>query len=112
MIALGGLARDEPIGDIERDLLGVARGGIAKTTAAGGFEPDEVAARHALPAFGADRFAGDEADAASRASAAAVAAARRVGDALEIAQHRDRRTGGAAQLDHLAEAAAELSGAA
>src|SRR6202035_2162642 len=33
-------------------------------------------------------------------------------DALEIAQHRDRRALGAAQLDDLAEAAAKLPGAA
>src|SRR5215469_3077581 len=72
MVALGGLARDQPIGDIERDMLGVARGGIAKTAAAGGFEPDEIAAGHALAALGADRVAGDEADATGRAIAAAV----------------------------------------
>src|SRR5215470_17599767 len=112
MIALGGLARDEPVGDVERDLLGLALGGIAEAAAARRLEPNKIAARHALPALGTDRFAGDETDAAGRASATAVAAARRVGDALEIAQHRDRRTVGTAQLDHLAEAAAELSGTA
>src|SRR5215472_4861492 len=112
MIALGGLARDEPIGDIERNLLGIARGGIAEAAAARRLEPDKITARHALPALGTDQFAGDEADAAGRAGAAAVAAARRVGDALEIAQHRDRRTVGAPQLNHLAEPAAVLAGTA
>ena len=42
---------------------------------------------------------------------AALAAAGRIADPLEIAQHRDRRAVGAAQLDDLAEAAAEPPGA-
>ena len=46
---------------------------------------------------------------ARRAGAAAVAAARRIVDALEIAQHRDRRAVGAAQLDDLAEPAADIA---
>src|SRR5205807_7890720 len=60
----------------------------------------------------ADRLARAEGDAAGRALAAAVAAARRVVDALEIAQQRDRRAVGAAQFDHLAEPAAVAPGAA
>ena len=76
VIVLGGIARDQPVGDVERDLLGIAFGGVPETAAARQFEPDEVAARHALPAFGADRLAGNESYPTERALAASVPAAR------------------------------------
>src|SRR5207237_3127779 len=75
-------------------------------------EADEIAAGHGLPALRADRLARAQRDAAGRALATAVTAARRVVDALEIAQQRDRRAVGAAQFDDLAEAAAVAPGAA
>ena len=112
VIALGGFARNEAVGDVERDLLRIAVGGSAKAAATRQFEPDEIPARHALPALGADRSSRDQGDPPGRAGPAAVAAARRIADALEIAQHRDRRAVGAAQFDDLAEAAAEFPGAA
>src|SRR5205823_3120004 len=87
-------------------------GGIAKAAAARQFEPGEIAARHGLPALRADRLARDQRHPAGRAHPAAVAAARRVVDALEIAQERDRRTVGAAELNDLAEPAAEAAGPA
>src|SRR5207237_405416 len=85
VVALGGFARDQPVGDIGRDLVGVARPWVAEAAAARQFEPDEIAARHGLPAFRADRLAGTEGDAAGCPFAAAIAAARRVINALEIA---------------------------
>src|SRR5690349_18690199 len=112
VIALRDLGTDQPVGDIGGDLLGVALGGIAKAAAARQFEPDEIAARDALPSLRADRLAGAEGDPPRRALAAAVPAAGRVVDALEIAQHRNRIAVGAAQLDDLAEPAAIAAGAA
>src|SRR5581483_10209336 len=102
----------EAVGDIGGNLLGVALGGVAEAAAARQFEPDVVAAADRLPPFRADRLAGDQRHAARRSEPAAVAAARRVVDALEIAQHRDRAAIGAAQLDDLPEAAAMAAGAA
>src|SRR6266851_1024003 len=109
VVALGDVAADQPVGDIGGDLLCVALGWVAKAAAARQFEPGEIAARHGLPPLRADRLAGDQRHPAGRAHAAAVAAARRVVDALEIAQERDRRAVGAAQLDDLAEPAAEAA---
>src|SRR5216683_1328025 len=76
------------------------------------FEPGKIAARHGLPSLRADRLAGDQRHPAGRPHPTAVAPARRVVDALEIAQERDRRAVGAAQLDDLAEPAAEAAGSA
>src|SRR5437764_1297345 len=67
---------------------------------------------HGLATLRADRLAGDQRHAAGRAEPATVAAARRVVNALEIAQHRDRHAIRAAQLDDLAEPAAIAAGAA
>src|SRR5271166_2294683 len=112
IVALGDFARNQTVRDIERNLLGIALGRIAEAAAARQFEPDEIAAGDALPAFGADRLAGDEGHPAQGALAAAVAAASGVADPFEIAQHRDRRAVGAAQLDDLTETAAEPAGPA
>src|SRR6516165_1429884 len=112
IVALGRLTRNQPVRYIECHLLGIAIGGFAETAPARQFEPDEIAARYALPALGADRFAGDQGDPACGALAAAVAAPGRVADPLEIAQHRDRRTVGSAQFDNLAETAAVAPGPA
>src|SRR5690242_20699723 len=84
VVAFRRLARDEPVGDIEGDLLGIALASVAEAAAARQFEANEVAARHALPAFGPDRRARDQGDPARRADAAALAAPRRVADPLEI----------------------------
>src|SRR6266576_7210383 len=65
-----------------------------------------------MTAFRADRLAGDEADPTRRTQSAAIAATRRVIDALEIAQQRDRHPVGAPQFDDLAEPAAITPGAA
>src|SRR5205823_9337941 len=51
VVALGGLARNDAVGDIARDLVGIARRRIAEPAAPGQFEPDEIAARHGLPAL-------------------------------------------------------------
>src|SRR5260370_33638621 len=90
----------------------MALGRFAKAAAARQFEPDEAAARDTLRALGADRPSRDQGDLAECAGPAAVAAARRIADALEIAKHRDRRAVGAAQFDDLAEAAAKFPTAA
>src|SRR6516165_7281793 len=70
VVAQRRLARDQPVGDIERHLLGIAFGGIAEPAAARQFEADEIAARDALPALGADRLAGSQGNAAGSTSAA------------------------------------------
>src|SRR5260370_9857496 len=90
----------------------MALGRFAKAAAARQFEPDEVAARGTLPAYGADRPSRDQGDLAGGPGPGAVAAARRIADALEIAKHRDGRAVGTAQFDDLAEAAAEFPSAA
>src|ERR1700732_554798 len=95
------LARDQPVGDVFGDALGVALLGIAEAAAAGQFEPREIPGRYGLASLGADRPSGDERDAPERAHAAAVAPARRIADALEIAQQAARRAVCAAELDHL-----------
>jgi len=48
IVAYCRLAGDQPVGDIERDLLGIALGRIAEAAAARQFEPDEIGAGHAL----------------------------------------------------------------
>src|SRR6516162_1500222 len=112
IVALGRLTRNQPVRHIECHLLGIAIGGVAETAPARQFEADEIAARYALPALGADQFARDQGDPAGGALAATVAAAGWVADPLEIAQHRDRRTVGSAQFDNLAETAAVAPGSA
>src|SRR3984957_19388566 len=102
----GKLGGDQPVRDVERDLVGIARRGIAEPAAARQFEADEIAAGNRLPTFRAHRLPRDQRRLARRAESATVAAARRVVDTLEIAQHRDRHVVGAAQFDDLAEAAA------
>jgi len=54
IVALGRLARDQPVGHIECDLLRVAFGRIAKAAAARQLEANEIAARDVLPALRAD----------------------------------------------------------
>src|SRR5690242_6482365 len=112
VVALGGIARDEPVGDIGGDEIGIAQLGIAEAAAARQLEPRHVARRHGLAAFRADRPAGGEGDLAERARPAAVAPRARLPEPLEIAQQADRRAVGAAELDDLAQAAALLAGAA
>src|SRR6185437_3459004 len=105
-------AGDEAVEDVARYPLRIAPLGIAEAAAAGELEPRDIARGHGLAALGSDLAARGERDAAGRTQAAAVAAARRIVHALEIAQQADRRAIGAAQFDHLAKAAAELAGAA
>src|SRR4051812_30995999 len=112
VVALGRLARIEPVGDIGGDLLRVALGRVAEAAAARQFEPDEIAAGDGLAALGSDRFSRQQRYSARRPETAAVTAPRRVGDALEIAQHRDRRAVDAAQFDDLTQPAALAAGAA
>jgi hypothetical protein len=78
IIARCALARDQPVGGIERHLLRIALGSLAEAAAARQFEADKIAAGHALPALRADRPARDQGDPAGGAGAAAVAAAGRV----------------------------------
>src|SRR6185437_15607290 len=112
VIALRLLARDESVGDVGGDEIGIALARVAEAAAAGQLEPCHVARRHGLAALRADRPAGGEGDFAERAGSTAVASARRIADALEIAQQADRRAVGAAELDDLAEPAALPAGAA
>src|SRR5262249_57910643 len=106
------LRADKAVAHVVKDALRIARAWISDAAAPRQFEADRVARRHGLPSFGPDGPAGAQRHRAGRARAAAVASARWVADALEIAQKRDRRGAGAAELDHLAEPAAQPAGAA
>src|SRR6185312_8369680 len=90
VVAARGLGGDQTIGDIERDLMRIALGRAAKAAAARQLQPDEIATLYRLAALGADRLARDQRYLAGSPKPAAVAAARGVVDALEIAQHRHR----------------------
>src|SRR5262249_1226294 len=57
VVALGGFARNQPVREVERHLLGVALGRVSKAAAARQFEADEIAAGDALPPLGTDRLA-------------------------------------------------------
>ena len=91
------------VAHVVEDALRIARAWISDAAAPRQFEADRVAWRHGLPSFGPDGPPGAQRHRAGRARAATVASARRVVHALEIAQERDRRGAGAAELDHLAE---------
>src|SRR5262249_56546907 len=94
------------------DALRIARAWVSDAAAPRQFEADRVAWRHGLPSFRPDGPAGAQRHCAGRARAAAVASARWVVHALEIAQKRDRRGAGAPQLDHPARPAAPPAGTA
>src|SRR6185312_6571283 len=100
VVALRRLARDEAVRDIGGDALRRALARIAEAAAARQLEADRVARRHGLPPLGADRPAGDQRHPPGLAGAAAVAPARGIADALEIAEEADRRAACARQLDH------------
>src|SRR5215831_14369903 len=106
------LRGDEAVAHVVKDALRIARAWISDAAAPRQFEADRVARRHGLPSFGPDGPAGAQRHRAGRARAAAVASARWVADALEIAQERDRRGAGTAELDHLAEPATQPAGTA
>src|SRR5438128_527270 len=60
IVLLGRIARNQSVRDIESHPLGIALRGVAEAAAARQFEPNEIATRDALPAFGADRLARDK----------------------------------------------------
>src|SRR5215831_14522767 len=106
------LRGDKAVEHVVEDALWIARAWISDAAAPRQFEADRVAWRHGLPSFRPDGPAGAQRHCAGRARAAAVASARWVVHALEIAQKRDRRGAGAAELDHLAEPTAKPAGTA
>src|SRR5687767_5207731 len=79
---LGGLARDQPFLDIERDRLRIARLGIADTGAARSHDHQPLARRDQLRALALELLARRQADIARRAVDAAIVAARRIVDAV------------------------------
>src|SRR6185369_17620209 len=103
---------DQAVGDIGGDLRGVALMRIAEAAATGQLETDRIARRHRLAPLRLDLSAGQQRDGSRRPLAAAVTAARRIVDALEIAQQADRVAVGAGDLDDLPEPAAKFTGTA
>src|SRR3984957_14321528 len=112
VIALCLLHGDQTIEHIVAHALRIARARVAEAAAAGQVQLDGIARRHGLPALWPDRAARAQCHGTGGAGLAAVAAARRVFHPFEIAQERHRIGAGAADLDHLAEPAAALAGAA
>src|SRR5262249_25242314 len=106
------LRGDEAVAQVVNDALRIARARIADAAAARQLEADRVGWRPGLPSLGPDGPAGAQRHRAGRARTAAVASTRRVVHALEIAQERDWRGAGAAELDHLAEPTAQPAGTA
>src|SRR5262249_48169151 len=106
------LRGDQAVAHVVEDALRIAGAWISDAAAPRQLEADRVARRHGLPPLRPDGPAGARRHRAGRARTATVASARGVVHALEIAQERDRRRAGAAELDHLAEPAAQPAGAA
>src|SRR3984957_13085224 len=103
------LGGDQAVEHIIQHALRIALLRVAEPAAARQAELDRIARRHGLAALRPDRPAGAQRDRAVRPGLAAGAAARGGLHALEGAQERDRRGTGAAELDHLAEPAAEFA---
>src|SRR5262249_250064 len=106
------LRADKAVAHVVEDALRIARAWIADAAAPRQLEADRVAGRHGLPPLGPDGPAGAQRPRAGRPRTTPVAATRGVVHALEIAQKRNRRGAGAAELDHLAEPAAQPAGTA
>src|SRR5262249_27547804 len=106
------LRGDEAVAHVVEDALRIARAWIADAAAPRQLEADRVAWRHGLPSFGREGPPGAAPPRAGRPGRPPVGAARGVGHALEIAWQRARRGAGAAELDPLAEPAAQPAGTA
>src|SRR5262249_45277317 len=104
-------ARDEPVGDVGGNRIGIALARRAMAGAARQLEPQEVAGRNGLPSLRPDRPARAAPHLSGAASRPGAAPARWIFHPREIARRAPGRAAGAADLDPLAEAAAELAGA-
>src|SRR5262249_62059619 len=85
---------------------------VAKTAPSGQLQANGAARRHGLASLGPDRTAGAQRHDAGSTNSAAATPTWRMAHALEIAKKRQRIGSGAAELDDLAESAAELPRAA
>src|SRR6516165_1723158 len=103
---------DQAVEHVVAHALRIALARIAEAATARQLQADGVARRHGLAPLRADRPPRTHAHHAGAAGLPAAAPARRMAHALEIAQKRQRIGTGAAELDHLAKAAAELPGTA
>ena len=100
------VGRHEAAFDVVVDGCRRALPGIADAGAAWCQHHQPVVGRHLLKAFSTQLLAGLQADIAGLAVLAAIAAARRMIDAVKRGQDVERRIDAAADLDDLAEAAA------
>src|SRR6476660_8796146 len=98
----GVVRRNQAALDVVAHAVARALGGIADAGAAGRHHHEAVLRRYGLKALAAHLLAGLQADIAGLAVAAAVAAARRMVDAIERREDVERRIDAAADLDDLA----------
>src|SRR5712691_5178115 len=106
------LARHQAAFDIVAHACGRALPRVADSGAAWCHHDEPILRRHALKALAAQLPSGLQSDIAGLAVTAAIAAARRMIDAVERRQNIERRIDAAADLDDLAEAAAGAAGTA
>src|SRR5215469_14457949 len=112
VVTLRLVRRDQAVKHIVAHALRIAGARIAEAAAARQLQANGVTRWHGLTSLGPDRPPRPQTHYAGAAGLPAAAPARRMAHPLEIAQKRQRIGPGAAELYHLAKAAAELSGPA